>query len=656
MISSSIYPWQKTNLDSLFHGVDCVRQILENKLEGKEQPSIDSFTIPENCALANLCRTFNLTSFERDILLLCLGIEIDPSFAELCAKVQGNPQINYPTLALAISTLPNANWSVYSPQNSLQAWQLIEFSTGLSLTSTPIRIDRRILYYLLGETALDPQLEGLVLSLPNSLAQIPLSASQELVIEQLISHWLENTNEYPILQLCGGDLTAKYRLALEVSQQLGSHLSVMSAALIPHHPQEINQLKKCWEREALLSHNILLLDCDDSSVNNPQQKFNISLFIESLITPVIISSYERQQTKFHSLISFDVPGISYKEQIVIWEKYLGEIAQGLSRQIPQLTSQFNLSSSLIQSACYNLKINHAQLKVDQDNYQTKIYTYLWNFCRTQSRLSLEDLAQRIDSKATWEDLVLPERQQQTLEEMRASLRQRGKVYEEWGFANKERRGLGISALFSGQSGTGKTMAASVLANALNLDLYRIDLSAVVSKYIGETEKNLRRIFDAAETGGAILLFDEADALFGKRTEVKDSHDRYANVEVSYLLQRMEAYQGLAILTTNLKDSLDSAFMRRIRFLVAFPFPDKVAREEIWRRVFPSQTPTIGLDFNKLGKLNVPGGNIRNIALNAAFLAADEGEVVQMKHLLQATRSEYAKLEKSLTEAEIGGWV
>jgi hypothetical protein len=234
-------------------------------------------------------------------------MEIDPNFAELCAKVQGNPQMNYPTLALTLSALPNAVWSVCSPQNSLQAWQLIEFSTGLTLTSTPIRIDRRILCYLLGENALDQQLEGLLLPLPNSLAQIPLSPSQEVMVEQLISHWLEITDEYPILQLCGVDLTAKYPLALEVSQQLGYNLAVMPAALIPYHPQEVSQLKKRWEREAFLNNSVLLLDCDVIDVNQSQQKSNISLFLESQITPVIISSYERQQTKYHSLISFDVP-------------------------------------------------------------------------------------------------------------------------------------------------------------------------------------------------------------------------------------------------------------------------------------------------------------------------------------------------------------
>jgi SpoVK/Ycf46/Vps4 family AAA+-type ATPase len=202
--------------------------------------------------------------------------------------------------------------------------------------------------------------------------------------------------------------------------------------------------------------------------------------------------------------------------------------------------------------------------------------------------------------------------------------------------------LSISALFSGASGTGKTLAAEVVANELNLDLYRIDLSSTVSKYIGETEKNLRRIFDAAENSGAVLLFDEADALFGSRSQVKDSRDRYANQEVSYLLQRMESYQGLAILTTNFKDTIDSAFERRLRVVVEFPFPDIQQRLEMWQRVFPQKTPTEKLNFQKLANLAVTGANIRNIALNGAFLAAQAGEAVQMKHLLEAALRECKK--------------
>jgi SpoVK/Ycf46/Vps4 family AAA+-type ATPase len=235
------------------------------------------------------------------------------------------------------------------------------------------------------------------------------------------------------------------------------------------------------------------------------------------------------------------------------------------------------------------------------------------------------------------------------------LRHRARVCDEWGFAEKSNRGLGLSALFAGPSGTGKTMAAEILANELELDLFRIDLSAVVSKYIGETEKNLRRVFDAAEEGGAVLLFDEADALFGKRSEVKDSHDRYANVEISYLLQRMEAYRGLAILTTNMRKRSIRLSCGGCGSWSSFPFPDQMQRAAIWRRTFPAKTPTDSLDIERLARLSISGGNIRSIALNAAFAAAEANEPVQMPHLLGAVRLEYEKLEKPLTEIEMGGW-
>jgi SpoVK/Ycf46/Vps4 family AAA+-type ATPase len=254
----------------------------------------------------------------------------------------------------------------------------------------------------------------------------------------------------------------------------------------------------------------------------------------------------------------------------------------------------------------------------------------------------------VPSTSGWDDLVLPPLQAAQLRQVAAAVRQRAKVYQEWGFAARSTRGLGISALFSGPSGTGKTLAAEVLADELKLDLYRIDLSQVVSKYIGETEKNLRRVFEAAESGGAILFFDEADALFGKRSEVKDSHDRYANIEVSYLLQRMEAYHGLAILTTNQPEAIDPAFLRRLRFIVTFPFPGPLQRAEIWRRIFPGLTPLEGLDYEQLSRWDISGGSIYNIALQAAFLAAETGGPVRMDHLFQAARNEFTRLEKPFT--------
>jgi SpoVK/Ycf46/Vps4 family AAA+-type ATPase len=344
---------------------------------------------------------------------------------------------------------------------------------------------------------------------------------------------------------------------------------------------------------------------------------------------------------------------SSEEQRALWRSALGPAAAEMNGQLDAIVSQFNLGAAGIRSAAAQAA---GQVAGQSAGQAADAGPALWDACREQSRPRLESLAQRIEPAAGWDDLVLPEAQIQTLREVAVHVRRRRTVHEEWGFAARGSRGLGISALFAGPSGTGKTMAAEVLAGELRLDLYRIDLSSVVSKYIGETEKNLRRVFDAAEEGGAILLFDEADALFGKRSEVKDSHDRYANIEVSYLLQRMESYRGLAILTSNFKDALDTAFLRRLRFIVQFPFPDVPQRADIWRRIFPSQTPTVDLDAEKLARLSVTGGNIRNIALAAAFLAADEDSPVRMAHLLRAARGELAKIERPLSEAEVRGWV
>jgi SpoVK/Ycf46/Vps4 family AAA+-type ATPase len=410
---------------------------------------------------------------------------------------------------------------------------------------------------------------------------------------------------------------------------------------------EREALARLWEREAALSGSALLLDCDEA--DSAEGKRAVAAFVQDTQGMILLAGREPLPTGARLTIRLPVPGLSAAEQRALWQRVLGPRADDLDGQLDKVVTQFNLGLSNIQAVSAEV-LGH--LSAENEERPTSL---LWDICRAQARPRLEDMAQRIEPVATWDDLVLPALQIQTLHDIAAHVRQRAQVYNTWGFSTKSARGLGISALFAGASGTGKTMAAEVLANELRLDLYRIDLSQVVSKYIGETEKNLRRVFDAAEEGGAILLFDEADALFGKRSEVKDSHDRYANIEVSYLLQRMESYRGLAILTTNMKQALDPAFLRRIRFVVQFPFPDAVQRAEIWRRVFPTATPTRGLNVDKLARLNMAGGNIRNIALNAAFLAADTGEPVSMTHLLRAARSEYAKLEKPLTEAEIGGW-
>jgi SpoVK/Ycf46/Vps4 family AAA+-type ATPase len=276
---------------------------------------------------------------------------------------------------------------------------------------------------------------------------------------------------------------------------------------------------------------------------------------------------------------------------------------------------------------------------------------LWHICQAQVRPRLEALAQLQEAVASWDDLVLPDEETMLLRYLADQVRGRSTVLRHWGFAETITRGSGITAMFAGQSGTGKSLAAEVIAGELGLALYRVDLSGVVSKYIGETERNLRQVFDAADQGGALLLFDEADALFGRRSEVRDSHDRFANIEVNYLLQRMEDYRGVAILTTNQRQAVDHGFLRRLRFVVSFPFPSPRERALLWRRAFPAQTPVDDLDLSRLTRLAATGGMIRNIALNAAFCAAGRQAPVTTALVLEMARVEFRKLQLPVSDAD-----
>ena len=396
-----------------------------------------------------------------------------------------------------------------------------------------------------------------------------------------------------------------------LAQALGVSMFQLNATDIPASAYEQEAMSSLWQREAAL------LGCGLLISHSGEANENLSRII---LYPL---RSERQ----------------------LWLTALGSKADSLHDELDGLASQYSLDASRI-ARCAE------QVEGQDREYDIEL---LHQLCRGDGE-TMGELAQLIDARAGWDDLILPESQRATLQQLAVHTRHRITVHHDWGFADKSTRGLGIATLFSGESGTGKTLAAEVIANSLDLTLFRIDLSSVVSKYIGETEKNLRKLFDAAEDIGAILLFDEADALFGKRSDVKDSHDRYANIEVSYLLQRMEAYRGLAILTTNHKAALDTAFQRRLRFVVHFPFPDAVHREAIWRCIFPPGTPLDNLDFAKLARLNVAGGNIRNIAMTAAFLAAEAQTPVTMAQLRRAAQLEAAKTEKTPSEAEIRGWV
>jgi AAA+ superfamily predicted ATPase len=595
--------------------------------------------------IEQLCQLFKLSSFERAIVLLCAGIELQPESAE--------PQAA-PSFGLALSRLPYSHWSALTPRSPLRHWHLVELGNAPVLTQSPLRVNERILHFLLGDAHLDAQLRGIVTAIPTQ-TPIALPPSQQQLVTEIVA-LLRQAAEPPVVQLCGYDSATKKTIAVAVCAQLGSGLLNLAAEILPSDFNQLTLIQSLWERESLLERSLLLLDCEGipdttEGAGAPPQVSTIARVMETCQQPLLVFSRDRRSVRQRSVFNFDVAQPTTIEQRHLWLQSLAPVLEReiTKAQVDRLVSHFSLSPLTIQTVCTQ-GLSHLA-----GSEPESLPELLWTACLSHARPDMEELAQPIRTQMDWDDLVLPDKEKQILQAIAVQVRQRTKVYEEWGFADKGQRGLGIGALFAGASGTGKTLAAEVLANELHLDLYRVDLSSVVSKYIGETEKNLRRIFDAAEVGGAILLFDEADALFGKRSEVKDSHDRHANMEVAYLLQRMESYRGLAILTTNLKNSLDQAFLRRLRFVVQFPFPDAAQRAEIWQRVFPKRTPTADLSYSKLSKLNVPGGNIRNIALNAAFLAAEANVPVQMHHILQTAQSEYIKLERPLTETEVKGW-
>lgn len=643
--------WQEANRNHLTAALARVRACLPHRDGGPPGPqaagleealaAAEAF-MPAPSALQRLCRLFGLSPFERDLLLLCVGPDLDSDFARLCVEARpAGARHAAPTFALALSCLPGAHWSALAPAAPLRCWRMIEVGEGDSLTQSPLRADERVLHFLTGTQYLDDRLEGLLRPVA---AERTLPPSQLALVERAAAAFDVANGALPLVVLEGSDAEACRSIAAAACDRLGVQLYALRAADMPPQPSERATLARFCEREAALSNLALLIEVEISDGVGA-----VGMFVERLSSMLFASSRRplalapgREAVRLRA----EQPGSG--EQQELWRQKLAGHCAASDGLIPSLVSQFNLPTPMIHAACAEAL---PQVGVEPGELRRR----LWEACRAQARPRLDDLAQHVETHAGWDDLVLPAPQKALLHEIVAHVRQRRTVFDTWGFAARGGLGLGTSVIFAGPSGTGKTLAAEIVAGALSLDLYRIDLSQVVSKYIGETEKNLRSIFDAAEYGGAILLFDEADALFGKRSEVKDSHDRYANIEVSFLLQQMESYRGLAVLTTNLLSAFDNAFLRRVRFIVQFPFPSAEERARIWSGVFPRETPTEGLDMAKLARLSVAGGNIRNMALNAAFRAADAGEPVRMSHLLRAAVSEYVKLERPLTEADVRDW-
>ena len=655
--------WQESNARQLASALTKLRHRLENfpkesVSENGTKPDTYS-TAPSQeakpdaetaSALEILTHRLGLSPFERDVLFLCTAIELDTRVAGLCAHAQGDTLKAYPTFALALSLFEDASWDALSPERPLRFWHLIETHqpAATPLTSAALRADERILNYIKGLNQLDDRVSNFLAPLePDALAG-DLAPSQTEIVQKLLSRWqrFAQNNPAPAVQLLGPDPISKQLVALHAAAKLGCQLCRMPINFQPTQPADLELLARLWERESRLLPLALFLDAQDLDTGNPERFAGLDRFLARSNGVFFIGVREVMPRLGRSNFVIDVSKPTAAEQLGAWTAALGAGADGSAAQV---ASQFHLNVSTIGRLA-------SEARADVADKPELLSEKIWEVCCSHERPRLDALAQRLEPKATWDDIVLPDAELILLRQIAAQVRQRSKVYNDWGFTRKMNRGFGISALFSGDSGTGKTMAAEVIANELRLNLYRIDLSAVVSKYIGETEKNLRCLFDAAEDGGAILFFDEADALFGKRSEVKDSHDRYANIEINYLLQRIESYRGLAILATNMKNALDNAFMRRLRFVVNFSFPGVTDRRVLWLKVFPQRngqdaphTPLGELDYDRLARLNLSGGNIHNIAINAAFLAAHAGTSVTMPLILQAVRTEFRKLDRPLNE-------
>jgi len=597
-------------------------------------------------ALLILAQRLGLSPFEQEVLLLCAAVELDTGIGALCGRALGDMNRAYPTFALALSLFDDPAWDALSPERPLRFWRLIEINQpgAQPLTTSALRIDERIMTYLKGLDYLDDRLANLLSPIELADAGLGLPPSQRSVVDSVVACLRLQATDRPLptVQLVGPDGPSKHRVAASISSVFGARAYRLAVEDAPSAPGEVETLARLWRRESLLLPVTLYLDAHEVEGEHGQAVQAISRLLERGGGLVFLGVRHVWSMFGKANVTVDVEKPNAVEQTQAWTRALGARGADAPRR---LGSQFNMETASIE------RIAARALAANDSPGGPSLNDRLWSACLDECRPRIDDLAQRVEARAHWEDIVLPEAEADLLWQIADQVKSRAVVHEDWGFGDRTNRGLGMSVLFCGESGTGKTMAAEVLANHLRLDLYRIDLSAVVNKYIGETEKKLRRVFDACEDGGAILFFDECDALFGRRSEVKDSHDRYANIEINYLLQRMETYRGLAILATNMKSALDTAFLRRLRFIVNFSYPSAAERKAIWRKVFPAKTPLGDLDFDRLARLNLTGGNISNVALNAAFLAVRSGGPVTMPLVLAAARMEFRKLDRPINEAD-----
>jgi hypothetical protein len=601
-----------------------------------------------------LQRVYELTDLDLDVMLLGLAPEVDLRYERLYAYLQDDVSRRRPSVDLALNLLCSSpgeklqQRARFSPDAPLVRHRLIELIADPGhppLLALSFRLDEQIVRFLLLDDSMDSRLIGSC-----RIEDSTQCRNDQLLSEEMIERLRALVVEQSPLRVRfegapdSGQAEAVALLADALNlRALHADLSALGASTLPPAVVLHSLAREARLRGALLHLTGFCAEAEPSAVCQS----TLWLALETVSVPYVIETAgsrvaEAAKAPCVATLNFSAPAAAQREHC--WRLSLRD--RGLEEcAAPLLAERYRLNYSQIRRAAASAlepgAVTVAALSLS---------------ARAQTRFALTNLAPLLNCARTWEDLVLPADAIAQLREVCAQFEGRRKVFEVWGFGGKLPYGKGTSVLFAGSPGTGKTMAAEVVANELGLDLCRIDLASVVSKYIGETEKNLEKIFAAAARANAILLFDEADALFGKRSEVKDAHDRYANLEVSYLLQRMEQYEGVTILATNLRDNLDDAFLRRIAFVVHFPFPDEQHRGRIWAGMWPVSIPLAeDVDLAALARsMKLSGGSIKNVGLAAAFLAAADGGVITVQHLLHAARREYQKLGKSTSAVDVLG--
>jgi len=650
-----------------------------------------SFSNEETSLLAWLADSYGLSQFDLDLLMVALAPELDLRYERLYAYLQDDVSRRRPSVDLALNLLcPTAGIKIrrrahLAPDAPLIRRGLIHLLPDANRPDSPLlahylKVDEQIARWLLDERSLDGRLISFSdFVIPGiSLGDLPLNTEVEQTLGSLINR-ADSYCRAMLIYLQGPHGAGQCQIAEAMANETG--LFLLAADLsraINTTAADFDHRIKLLFREAYLQNALLFLDGVDA-LNGADHALQRQSLLEYLAETFVITllsgcrtwesfSHDSQSAGSEPLgvMTVRIPSPDFEQRRNCWRSKLSAADIELDEEeLAALSGRFRLTPDRIADAVTAARNRYdwtdasvqAEMSTTSDERaEIDWFTRLQTAARQQSSQDLMSLALKIEPHYSWSDIVLPEDTFRQLREICSRVANSHEVLGKWGFGKKLSHGKGVSVLFAGPSGTGKTMAADIIANELGLDLYKIDLAGVVSKYIGETEKNLDRIFTAAENANAIFFFDEADALFGKRSEVHDSHDRYANIEISYLLQKMEQYEGVAILATNLRQNLDDAFVRRLAFMVHFPFPDEAHRRQIWKGAWPAALPLASdVDIVFLAnQFKLSGGNIKNIALAAAFLAASNGSVVTMDHISHAIRREYQKLGKVLSAAELYG--